>query len=162
MALNLNEEATNELLEIWGNLLEDDSWEDALHDAFGEAVLPPNIWEFILLPEAAAENNDDEEAEEDESQSSTSASSTEDDKDDESVSSSSASTEDDEAESASNDYDELLNSEEEEIRKRLKATRLFTQLLRKEITVKQFMDEYIAIRNDGVDNYLDDFIPQHI
>ena len=131
MALNLNEEDINELLEIW----EDHSWEDARHDTFGEA------WEFILH---------DEEAEEDESESSTSASS-EDDEDDES-----------EAESASIDYNELLTAEEEDIRKRLKATRLFTQLLRKEIKVKQFMDEYNAISNDGVDNYLDDFIPQHI
>ena len=56
----------------------------------------------------------------------------------------------------------LICEEADDIRKRLKATRLFTQLLRKEIKVKQFMDEYIAIRNDEVDNYLDNFIPQHI
>ena len=146
MALNLNEEI---LLEIWGNLLENDTLEDALHDNFDEAW-EANILEFILLPDAlgaAAGNNDDEEEAEE---------------DDETPSSTSASTEDDGAEVARTYFDQLINTEEDDIRKRLKATRLFTQLLRKEITVKKFMDEYIAIRNDEVDNYLDDFIPQHI
>ena len=150
MALNLNEEI---LLEIWGNLLENDTLEDALHDNFDEAW-EADILEFILLPDAlgaAAGNNDDEEEAEE---------------DDETPSSTSASTEDDSDGAgdgfARTYYDQLINTEEDDIRKRLKATRLFTQLLRKEITVKKFMDEYIAIRNDEVDNYLDDFIPQRI
>ena len=37
----------------------------------------------------------------------------------------------------------------------IEGLRLFRQLLRKEITMKQFMDEYIPIRTELVDTFVD-------
>ena len=45
----------------------------------------------------------------------------------------------------------------QDIEKMIEGKRLFGQLLRKEITMRQFMDEYIPIRTELVDTFVDKF-----
>ena len=52
--------------------------------------------------------------------------------------------------------------DEEDIAKMLLGSKLFTQLLRKEITMTKFIDYYTNIRSKEVDEYMDKYIPKHI
>ena len=45
----------------------------------------------------------------------------------------------------------------QDIEKMIKGMRLFGQLLHQEITMRQFMDEYIPIRTELVDTFVDQF-----
>ena len=58
--------------------------------------------------------------------------------------------------------DDHINKEAEDIEKKLMGWSLYTQHLRKEITMTQFMKDYMLIMNPQVDEYVDKHIPKHI